>query len=294
MTHRQTSLNLFLPIALASIVVPVVVAQTTGLQLNKKEYFEAPGINVMAFQDIYPDGHQGGVSIIQNGVRVATNGDIRLDPAPGQWQPMPKQDGRVVDPIQNTITTTLSYPDPSKNRVGFNPIDYPDLNFTYKVVVHGEGDAVRVTVDLDKPIPAAFIGKVGFNFELFPNDLFGRSWYMGSASGIFPRQSEGPESRDSSSELQPLPLASGPRLSIAPETDGQRMLIESKTGDLELLDARSKRNNGWFVVAHARRSNQERDRVGYHAARDPRLEVQAGRSCQPDRVPSRATKAGDY
>jgi hypothetical protein len=248
MTHRQTSLNLFLPIALASIVVPVVVAQTTGLQLNKKEYFEAPGINVMAFQDIYPDGHQGGVSIIQNGVRVATNGDIRLDPAPGQWQPMPKQDGRVVDPIQNTITTTLSYPDPSKNRVGFNPIDYPDLNFTYKVVVHGEGDAVRVTVDLDKPIPAAFIGKVGFNFELFPNDLFGRSWYMGSASGIFPRQSEGPESRDSSSELQPLPLASGPRLSIAPETDGQRMLIESKTGDLELLDARSKRNNGWFVV----------------------------------------------
>jgi hypothetical protein len=232
----------------ACILSPALPAQSAGLQLNKKEYFEAPGIDVMAFQDIYPDGHQGGVSIIQNGVRVATNGDIRLEPAPGQWQPMPKQEARSVDAVANTITTTLSYPDPAKNRVGFNPIDYPDLNFRYTVRVHGEGDSIRVTVDLDKPIPAAFIGKVGFNFELFPNDLFGRSWYLGNSSGIFPRQANGPETRDSSGELQPLPLATGPRLSVAPEADGQRMLIESKTGDLQLLDARSKRNNGWFVV----------------------------------------------
>ena len=128
---------------LCVVVVTSIAAQCvaqTGLRLNKKEYFEAPGLNVMAFQDIYPDGHQGGVSIIQNGVRVATNGDVRLDPAPGQWQPMPKQDGRVVDAAANTITTTLSYPDPTKNRTGFNPINYPDLNFTYKVIVHEEGD----------------------------------------------------------------------------------------------------------------------------------------------------------
>jgi hypothetical protein len=248
MTFRHTPLHLILPVALAAIVVPTLFAQSAGLKLNKKEYFEAPGVNVMAFQDIYPDGHQGGVSIIQNGVRVATNGDIRLDPAPGQWQPMSKQNARSIDAAANTITTTLSYPDPSKNRVGFNPIDYPDLNFTYKVRVHGEGESIRITVDLDKPIPAAFVGKVGFNFELFPNDLFGKSWYLGSASGIFPRQSPGPETYDSAGEVQPLPLATGPRLSVAPETDGQRMLIESKTGDLVLLDARSKRNNGWFVV----------------------------------------------
>ena len=230
------------------LVAPAFHAQTPGLHLNPREYFEAPGINVMAFQDIYPDGHQGGVSIIQNGVRVATNGDIRLDPAPGQWQPMPVQNARTVDAATNTITATLSYPDPAKNRMGFNPINYPDLNFTYQVHVHGEGESIRVTVDLDKPIPAAFIGRVGFNFELFPNDLFGKSWYLGEASGIFPRQANGPETRDNTGELQPVPLASGPRLSVAPESEAQRMLIESKTGDLELLDARSKRNNGWFVV----------------------------------------------
>jgi hypothetical protein len=245
MTHHCRTLSGLL---LALIALPTLFAQSTGLQINKKEYFESQGINVMAFQDIYPDGHQGGVSIIQNGVRVATNGDIRLDPTPGQWQPMPKQNGRVVDAAANTITTTLSYPDASKNRKGFNPIDYPDLNFTYKVRVHGEGDSIRVTVDLEQPIPAAFVGKVGFNFELFPNDLFGKSWYLGADSGIFPRQAEGPESYDQSGELQPTPLATGARLSIAPEVEGQRMIIESKTGDLELLDARSKRNNGWFVV----------------------------------------------
>ena len=236
-------------IAVASLGMATAAwAQGTALKLNAKEYFEAPGVNVMAFQDIYPDGHQGGVSIIQNGVRVATNGDLRLDPAPGQWQPMPKQDARTVDAATNSITTTLSYPDPTKNRTGFNPINYPDLQFTYKVRVQAEGETVHVIVDLDKPIPAAFVGKVGFNFELFPNDLFGRSWYLGQESGIFPRQANGPERRDEAGEVQPVPLATGRKLSVAPETEAQRMLIESKTGDLELLDARSKRNNGWFVV----------------------------------------------
>src|SRR6185295_19688776 len=71
-------------------------AQKPTLQLNDREYFEMPGLNVMAFQDIYPEGHQSGVVIIQNGARVSTNGDLRLDSTPGQWQPMPKQDKRVV------------------------------------------------------------------------------------------------------------------------------------------------------------------------------------------------------
>ena len=40
------------------------------------------GVNVMAFDDIYPEGHQSGVSIIMYGNRVATNGDIRFEPTP--------------------------------------------------------------------------------------------------------------------------------------------------------------------------------------------------------------------
>ncbi len=60
------------------------------LIINQDEYFEMPGLNVMVFYDIYPEGHQGAIGIIQNGTRVATNGDLRLEPTPGQWQPIPK------------------------------------------------------------------------------------------------------------------------------------------------------------------------------------------------------------
>lgn len=141
------------------------------LVLNERDYFSMPGLDVMAFQDFYPEGHQGAVSIIQNGVRVASNGDLRLEAAPGQWAPVPVQKSRVIDRKANEgtgeIVTTLAYPDPDKDRKGFNPIDYPKLAFTYRVRVHAEGASVRVLVDLDQPLPADWIGKVGFNLELY-------------------------------------------------------------------------------------------------------------------------------
>ena len=221
---------------------------TAALRLNDLEYFEAPGIDVMAFQDIYPEGHQAGVSIIQNGVRVATNGDLRLDATPGQWQPMPKQDKRIVSKETNEITTWLSYPDPSRNRTGFNPINYPDLNLSYQVRVRGEGDGVRVTADLEHALPAEFVGKVGFNLELYPAALLGKAWYLGGHAGIFPRQANGPDTKSAAGDVEPVPLATGKRLSVAPEVDSQRLLIESLTSELQLLDGRNKHTNGWFVV----------------------------------------------
>lgn len=48
-------------------------------KLTSSGYFKNQGVDVMAFDDIYPEGHQGGVCIIMNGHRVATNGDIRLE-----------------------------------------------------------------------------------------------------------------------------------------------------------------------------------------------------------------------
>ena len=102
-------------------------------KITPSGYFKNQGIDVMAFDDIYPEGHQGGVCIIMNGHRVATNGDIRLEATPGQWQPVPKQIGREVD--DKSITATMMYPDSSRHLTGFNPMIYPDLNLTYKVRV---------------------------------------------------------------------------------------------------------------------------------------------------------------
>jgi endoglucanase len=237
-------------VVVLSVLFPwwLVFAEQPVLQLNDLEYFEMPGTNVMVFQDIYPEGHQGGVSIIQNGVRMASNGDLRLEPTPGQWQPVPKQDKRVVNRQGNEISVWLSYPDPSRNRKGFNPIDYPDLNLSYQVHVRGQGQGFRIIVDLDSPLPAEWVGKVGFNLELYPEVLFGKSWYLDSHSGIFPRQANGPERKDKDSEYQAAPMATGRRLTVAPEVEAQLLIIESGTGDLQLLDGRMKHSNGWFVV----------------------------------------------
>src|ERR1700709_2220263 len=74
-----------------------VAVKSGSMVLNAQEYLEYQGVNVMLAHDFYPEGHQGGVGIIQNGIRVATNGDIRLEPTPGQWQPIPKVGKRMVD-----------------------------------------------------------------------------------------------------------------------------------------------------------------------------------------------------
>ncbi len=47
-------------------------------------YFQNKGVDVMAFDDIYPSGHQSGLSLLMHGHRVATNGDIQFEQTPGQ------------------------------------------------------------------------------------------------------------------------------------------------------------------------------------------------------------------
>jgi endoglucanase len=221
------------------------------LMINDQNYFELPGLNVMVFEDIYPEGHQGGVGFIQNGVRVATNGDIRLEMTPGQFQPTPKVGPRTVDKDKNEISVRLWYPDTTRNRRGFNQLFYPDLTFKYTVRVVGQDDYFRIIVDMDKPVPAAWVGKIGFNLELYPTDLFGKTWMMDNKSGFFPNQANGPEVLDSCGENQAVPMAVGRKLTVAPEVDKQRFSIESSTADIQLLDGRIRHTNGWFVVRSA-------------------------------------------
>ena len=228
-----------------------VFAQQTakGIRLNKQQYLEYQGVNVMLAYDFYPEGHQGGVGIIQNGQRVATNGDLRLEPTPGQWAAIPKVGKREVDLKQQEISVRMEYPNEEINRKGFNPIIYPDLKFAYHIRVLPVGKAFKIIIDLDKPLPDEWIGKVGFNMELFPGILFGKSYYMDKTFGVFPQQGNDQMYKDRDGELQVTPMAKGKILTIAPESDQQRMTIRSLVGDsLQLIDSRSKHNNGWFVV----------------------------------------------
>ncbi|WP_075184780.1 glycoside hydrolase family 9 protein [Teredinibacter haidensis] len=234
--------------ALFICLVLALPCYAENLAINSSGYFENPGLNVTVFSDIYPDGHQTGVSIIQHGLRVAANGDIRLEASPGQWSPVPKGGDLKIDRKAQTISQTLSYPDESKNRKGFNPIEYPDLNIRYNVNVSAlNGNSFKVSVDFDKPIPNEWVGKIGFNFELFPQHLFGKSWIMDAKAGLFPQQPNGPIHRHKG-EFINTSLAVGKKLTVAPAEDKQRIVIEAIRGDLELLDGRSNHNNGWYIV----------------------------------------------
>jgi hypothetical protein len=218
------------------------------LKINDKSYFEMPGLNVIVFSDIYPEGHQTGVTVVQHGERIAANGDLRLEISPGQWSPIPKGGEQIIDMESGTITQRLWYPDSSKNRRGFNPIVYPDLVFTYEVHVKAlEKNTFQVTVDLEEPLPEEWIGRVGFNFELFPGHLFGKAFMMDNQSGIFPLQPNGPI-REYHDEYLAEPLATGNELIIAPEEELQRMKIISEKTPLQLWDGRTNHNNGWYIV----------------------------------------------
>src|SRR3569623_183158 len=116
-------------------------ADEPQLTLNHLEYLEMPGLNVMLAHDFYPEGHQGGVGIIQNDQRVATNGDLRLEPSPGQWEAIPKVGKRQIDRATGEISVHMAYPDEERNRKGFNPTIYPNLNFGYTIRVRPEGQA---------------------------------------------------------------------------------------------------------------------------------------------------------
>jgi hypothetical protein len=219
-----------------------------SLQLNELGYLEMQGLNITSYSDIYPDGHQTGVTIIQHGVRVAANGDLRLETSPGQWSPVPAGGEQTIDKITQTISQRMSYPDPSKDRQGFNPITYPDFEFSYAVhVTPVDKSSFKISVDLEDALPEEWVGKIGFNFELFPGDLFGNAWLMDNQSGIFPNQPNGPFIQEQGETLAE-PLATGSSLVIAPESDAQRIVINSKNNALSLLDGRANHNNGWFIV----------------------------------------------
>ncbi len=228
------------------VYVPCL-AYTQDLRLNDQLYFEMPGLDVTVFADIYPDGHQTGVTVIHHGIRTAANGDLRLETSPGQWSPVPKGGKLIPDETNQMLTQRLWYPDSSKNQKGFNPILYPDLQFFYNVsVTPMGGSSFKVTVDLDEPLPKEWEGKVGFNFELFPGDLFGKSFIMDNQTGIFSTQPNGPMTRQDG-EILAAPLAKGNTLIVAPEEDLQRMKITSEH-ELQLWDGRTNHNNGWFIV----------------------------------------------
>nr|HPR62408.1 cellulase N-terminal Ig-like domain-containing protein [Prolixibacteraceae bacterium] len=101
---------------------------------------------------------------------------------------------------------------------------------------------------------AEWVGKVGFNIELFPGHIFGKSWLMDGQTGIFTQQANGPVVKDQDHFITQA-LAKGKVFTMVPENDLQRIKFESK-GELALYDGRGNHNNGWFILRETLAANK--------------------------------------
>jgi len=212
-------------------------ASDNSLQLNDLEYFETRGLNVLVYNNWYnenfDDSKMSGIEIIHHGVRTATNGDIRLEPTPEQWDPFPNLRERKINKNENSIEVLLNYP------------DY-DFDFTVKTTAK-EG-VIFLSVNLEKPLPKELEDRAGFNLEFLPSAYFKKAYIMDGKAGTFPLYPTGPTKKTKFGETEPKPIARGKRLTLAPENPERRIIINSKDNELLLYDGRNKAQNGWYVL----------------------------------------------
>ncbi len=212
-------------------------ASDSNLQLNDLEYFESRGFNVLVYSNWYninfSDSKMSGIEIIHHEVRTATNGDVRLEPTPEQWDPFPNLIERKINKNDNSIEVLLNYP------------DY-EFEFTIKVTAKEKG--IFLSVNLEKPLPKELEGRAGFNLEFLPSAYFKKAHIMDRKAGTFPLYPTGPMELEKSGLVEPKPIARGKTLILAPEDPERRISIKSKNNELLLYDGRNKAQNGWYVL----------------------------------------------
>ncbi|MBO9547076.1 glycoside hydrolase family 9 protein [Caulobacter sp.] len=226
-----------LALSLACLLSTTALAQTAAppMKLNEAGYYAAPGAEVLVFSNwydsLFSDAKISGVELVQRGVRTATNGDVRLSPTPGQWDPIGKLVDRKVDPKTGVVEATL---------------EYAEHGFRYVIRSEPRGASVVVSIVIDKPLPKALEGKAGFNLEFLPSAYFRKTFMADGKAGVFPlypASDMGP----GDGRAEPLPLAQGKRLVLSPEDAGHRVTLTSAT-PIALYDGRNQAQNGWFVA----------------------------------------------
>ena len=247
---------LFLAVlALSASLLGSGKASAQELRLNDLGYFEARGTNVLVYNNIYNGGFYdekfAGLEIIQRGERIATGGGIRLMNTPEQWDIFGVVSPRRIDRGESSVAVDLDYKD-----YGFVP--------TLKVLPKGKG--VLVQIWLDKPVPEQLVGKAGMNLEFFPASFFGHNYLVDDLARILPKypmhdtevhpvsekipQYFGESTFDDRGRgdfLVPLPMATGHRIVMAPESDALRVGVTSDE-PISIYDGRHLAQNGMFVL----------------------------------------------
>jgi hypothetical protein len=247
-------------ITFLSLVVPLLATCNYGLSqeliLNDLEYFEAQGVNVLVYSNLFTGGFNdeknAGIELIHHGVRTAQGGAVRLSNTPEQWDLVPAIPTRMIDKTSKTIKSTLRY---------------EDYDFDSRVVVSAKGKGVEISVFLDKPVPKALEGNAGFNLEFLPSQYWGKTFLMDGRPNLFPRYVVGntitrpnseklkqykgyvtSDDRGTGRFVDPLPLETGRTIILSPDEPERLVKITSHDSDLMLFDGRVLAQNGWYVV----------------------------------------------
>jgi endoglucanase len=242
------------------------------MKVTDNGYLDAQGFSVILYQStfhpVFVDQKNTAMEMILHGQRIATNGDVRLMPTPEQWDLVATLKGRQADKEHNRLTAQLSF---------------PTYQMDYTLEVTPEPGGVRVSVNLDKPLPDKLAGRAGFNLEFLPSIYMGKSYAVDDkAFGMIPRSPQDPMQRvlppaDDPKKLpyqeewdrdkgytQPLPLVSGNSITLAPEDPLYRVRVTSETAPVSLYDGRDRSQNGWFVLRTLIPSGKTEGAVVWH------------------------------
>jgi len=227
-----------------------------AMTVTDKDYLNTQGFSVFLYDSTYHpvfvDQKNTAMEMILHGQRIATNGDVRLMPTPEQWDLVATLKGRHADKANNRLTADLAF---------------PTFDLSYTLEVAAEPGGVRVSINLDKPLPEKLAGRAGFNLEFLPSIYMGKAYLVdGIKAGIFPRTSNDPmvkvlpladepkkayyleDWEKAKGYTQPLPFAEGKSITLGVDDSLARVKVVSDTADLMLFDGRDRAQNGWFVL----------------------------------------------
>src|SRR5690349_11769793 len=249
-----TRLGVCLLLALTS--GPCLFGAALDIKVNDKNYLETQGFDVFLYDSTYHpvfvDQKNTAMEMILHGQRIATNGDVRLMPTPEQWDLVATLKGRHADKENNRLIADLAF---------------PTFDFSYTLEVAAEPGGVKVSINLEKPLPQKLAGRAGFNLEFLPSIYMGKSYLVdGTKAGIFPRTPNDPMTKvlplpdepkkvyyledwdKAKGYTQPLPFAEGKSITLGIDAALARVNVVSDTANLMLFDGRNRAQNGWFVL----------------------------------------------
>jgi len=276
LSFRRIETRLSASLLLALTVTSGAFAADFAMQVTDKNYLDTQGFSVFLYDSTYHpvfvDQKNTAMEMILHGQRIATNGDVRLTPTPEQWDLVASLKGRKADKANNRLTASLAF---------------PSFDVSYTLEVAAEPSGVKVTINLEKPLPPNLVGRAGFNLEFLPSIYMGKTYLVdGSKAGIFPRTPNDPMVRmlplpdepkkayyledwdKAKGYTQPLPFAQGKSITLGVEDSLARVTVLSDTAALMLFDGRNRAQNGWFVLRSLIPSGKTTGAIVWHIKPD--------------------------